>query len=657
MATTKLVFDRAAVVSNIEKWTHYSAEAIFDTVPGKVPEGPILVCGLSSYPTNIKYKEITWAEFFLYVHKTGSPYRLYPRGLAAPFNENTVTFNDITLSVGYLCAMQYFPPDGFSSRFIDSWVDLSEVVQNGFALQPTYGTGYQWQIETPKGTNKPYIELTYGTDDVGLNVAHTYPVGQATISKSIDTTFTWDAVPTTDATLEPVEAVSAVLRWRRSGDSSYTTVACGSPTQCTIPANTFAEGTIQWQVVVTSNSGIVTTSNWTTTEVKEPISTAVASYPINTVLDGSAEQTFLWEHIISNGTAQRAFDLQTSPNGSTWSTIRHSETDQTSATFAPGTFEAGDLWWRARTYNLAGTAGAWSAAVHCIVIAAPEAPSITADDTSPRFVLRWQQSGQQAYELMVDGTVIAKTFSAESIYRHTGYLEPGTHTVRVRIQNKYQLWSGWGTASLQIENVEGAAIQLSASGNNEVGLSWSTSGNYAGYIVYRNGVKIAETAETAYVDHFAVGEAVYQVRGVYADSGNYTLSNVAAVTVSPETLLIACVSDPVWIKLPLSTSSLRSAGLSASQSVTYTHYIGSGLPGVEIGEAVSKSYDLDCAFKVTDLGRIRQFESLLGKVVCIKTPSQRRIVGVLSQMTARENRFYVTYSVPVTEVRWEEMEV
>ena len=77
---------------------------------------------------------------------------------------------------------------------------------------------------------------------------------------------------------------------------------------------------------------------------------------------------------------------------------------------------------------------------------------------------------------------------------------------------------------------------------------------------------------------------------------------------------------------------------------------------MEIGEAVSKSYDLECAFKATDFGSIRQFEALLGKVVCIKTPSQRRIVGVMSQMSGKENRFYVAYSAAITEIRWEEMQ-
>lgn len=651
MATIKLVFDRAAVVSSTEKWSHYVASGIFDTSSNS-PEHAGLVCGLSSYPSEVKYKEITRALFYLYVYAKDNIWGfLYPDAIDDPFNENTVTFNDIS-GTKYFCYMNPIMGNSWNYEGLSVNEGLKKAVANGIIISPTGS----WRIGTPKGTNKPYIELTYGGNNVGLDVTQTYPTGEATISKAIATTFTWDAVPKSENTLEPVEAASAVLRWKYSGASSYTEVACDKPTQHTIPANTFSEGTIQWQVAVTANSGVTTTSSWMTIQVKEPVSSAVTVSPVNSVIDGSAAQTFTWEHVISNGTTQYAFDLQTSPDGSAWTTIRHEVTAQTSTEFAAGTFVAGDLWWRVRTYNLAGTAGAWSDAVHCIVIAAPAAPSITADDTSPRFVLRWQQSGQQAYELMVDGVVIAKTFSAESIYRHDGYLEPGLHKVQVRIQNRYQMWSEWGTANLQIENAEGAEIQLAATGKNEVALSWNSSGTYDRYIVYRNGAKIAETASTSYVDQFAVGAASYQVRGVYADSGNYTLSNMAAVTVSPDTLLIADVSDPVWLKLPLSASSLRSAGLSASQSVTYTHYIGSGLPGVEIGEAVSRSYNLDCAFKATDLESIRQFEALLGKVVCIKTPSQRRIVGIMSQMNARENRFYVAYSVPITEVRWEEMQ-
>lgn len=653
METIRLYFDRAAVVSEQEKWTNYPADSIFDrSSPDIPPPYPELVCGLSTYPDNIKFKEISKAELGVYLYQFNEIWHdITAFSLEAPFDENTVTKASM-IGENILCIIHMDLSQKNTWGISDIRVDdtFRNAVRYGIWMDPIA------KIATPKGTNKPFIALTYGPDDIGLNVTPTYPTGEATISKAIATTFTWDAAPTTDKTLELVEAASAVLRWKYSGASSYTEVVCDNPTQHTIPANTFSTGTLQWQVVVTANSGVVTEFDWVTTQVEEPTPIAAVLYPVNSVIDGAVAQTFAWEHIISNGTPQHAFDLQTSPDGSVWTTIQSAVTAQTKTELAPGTLAAGDLWWRVRTYGLSGTVSNWSDAAHCIVVAAPAAPSITAVDNSPKFILRWQQSGQQAYELMVDGVVIAKTFSAESIYRHDGYLEPGSHKVQVRIQNQYQMWSEWGTATLQIENTEGAAIQLSASGENEVLLNWSTGEDYDKYIIYRNGLKIAETASSSFVDHFAVGESAYRVRGVYENVGNYTMSNEATITVIPKAMMIAAVFEPVWIELPLSTSSLRSAGMSASQSVTYTHYVGTALPAAEIGEAVSKSYNLDCAFKATDLESIRLFEALLGKVVCIKTPSQRRIIGVMSQMNARENRFYVAYSVPITEVRWEEMQ-
>lgn len=654
MPTINIEMTRAALVSNIEKWTNYQAGQTF-----KGPQEPLFqfaVFGFSEYPEQIQYRELVQAAFNVYVLDFASDVfnDNYVRfdALSVPFDENTVTRELLGTSLSSVSNIYPYIPSG------PGWRDGGSIL-GGLARALKYGMLVSSQsatIYTPKSAYKPYVVITYGDSNVGLDVTQTYPTGEATISKAIATTFTWSAAPTTNKTLEPVEAASAKLRWKYSGASGYTEVACDKPTQHTIPANTFSEGAIQWQVVVTANSGTVTTSDWMTTEVKEPVSSAVASYPVNSVIDGSVAQAFTWEHIISNGTAQHAFDLQTSPDGSAWTTIRHTVTDQTSTEFAAGTFTAGDLWWRVRTYNLAGTAGAWSDAVHCIVIAAPAAPSITADDTSPRFVLRWQQSGQQAYELMVDGVIIAKKYSSESIYRHDGYLAPGSHKAQVRIQNKYQMWSDWGTATLQIVNVEGAPINLVASGSNDVTLSWSAGEKYDRYIVYRNSNKIAETTDTSYIDHFAVGKTDYQVRGVYHDYGNYTMSNGVEVIIVPKTILIADVLNPEWIELALSVSSLRSIGISASQSVTYTHYVGAQLPDGEIGEAVTRNYSLDCAFKASDLDQIKQFEALLGKMVCVKTPSQRRIIGIISQMSVKENHFYVTYNVPISEVRWEEMQ-
>lgn len=598
----------------------------------------------------------------LYVMKEAGSGILYLSVLSEPFNAATVTWNTRPAKVEWgdhsydVSQIESAPITRGAYLSIaeaaNNWDRIREAALNGFELYFSKDSFATVVVNT--------AALQIELDPLEPNISNINPATGSYVHKSEENTFQWSVGSNALANNPPQEywpvQTSAIFQWRASETSAVNQISAGSQSYVKIPANTFSTASIQWRVIVEASDGAEIASAWMTCVTVDTLSSAVAIYPKNTIVDGTVENEFVWEHINATGTMQTAFDLQISSDGKSWSTVKSQSTSNTTTKLPAGTIQGSTVFWRVRTYNIENVAGEWSDPVQCAVVSAPAAPFVTIVEATPKFAIKWQQSGQQAYELMVDGVVIAKTFSAESFYRHNGYLNPGTHKVEVRIQNKYQMWSEWGTANLQIENVEGAEIQLSATENNEVFLIWSTSGVYDSYIVYRNGIKIAETAEMSYVDHFAIGKALYQVRGVYADSGNYTMSNTAIVTVSPDVLLIADVSDPVWIELPLSTSSLRSSSLSASQSVTYTHYVGAGLPGAEIGEAVNKSYTLDCAFKATDLERIQKFESLLGKIVCIKTMSQRRIFGVLSQLSAKENRFYVAYSAPITAVRWEEVQ-
>lgn len=95
--------------------------------------------------------------------------------------------------------------------------------------------------------------------------------------------------------------------------------------------------------------------------------------------------------------------------------------------------------------------------------------------------------------------------------------------------------------------------------------------------------------------------------------------------------------------------------MSASRSVTYLHHVGAALPSAEIGEAVTMTYNLDCAFKTSDLEAAKAFEALLGQLVCIKEPGGERYVGVLDSLS-KENvrRLYRSYTATITLVDWEE---
>lgn len=642
--------DFCATVLSTKKDTHVGPEALFYSGS----RGGVLLQKFSEFPSDLLYRRITNAELsFRFSNEDNTDEKtevVTTAILREAFDPNTVTYN--TQPQANIQEIYNVRP-----VYLDRYTEFQPISQNDLLYLCKYGIRVKlthYAMYTSAGVYPPAIFVEYDDTLNGLTPTPTFPANGATISRSLPTTFSWTNNPLLTDTLETPYASSVKFRWRVKGQSTYTEKAAGS-VSITIPANTFSTGGIEWQVEVTANTGTVSTSEWTAAAVMEPVPSAVIVSPQNAVVDGAASITFSWKHVIANGTDQTAFDLQTSRDGEDWSTLRSASTSNTLVVIPANTFTAGDLYWRVRTYNLDNVASSWSEVAHIVVIAAPAAPGVTVVKATPRFLIRWQQTGQQAYEIMLDNAVIEKQYGLKSTYQYDGYLPPNDqHTIKVRIQNKYGLWSKWGVLSLNVENVPGPAITLTASGNNPVVLSWTGSAEYDGYVVYRNGVKLSETTETQYVDDFALGDAEYQVRGFYAGTGYYTLSNAAAVNVTVDAIQIADVNNPVWLPLDKSTSSLRATSASTSKSVSYFHYVGAQLPGAEIGEAVDTYYQLNCAWKTTDHQSIAAFEALFGKVVCVKTPSGRRIIGVFGQHSRTENRFVVSYSVQITLIDWEE---
>lgn len=482
------------------------------------------------------------------------------------------------------------------------------------------------------------------------------PAEGAYVPKLASSTFSWaiqtDALEDNPPSEHRPKQTSAVFKWRNSSNGAVQSISVGASLSVVVPAGTFSTDAIQWCVTSTLSNGDVLTTDWVTVSTVDATSSTDLLSPVNSTLDGAADNAFLWEHIIPTGTAQTAFDLQTSSNGTTWTTLLSGTTADTSAVIPANTLTGGDLYWRVRTYNTDGVAGEWSEPAHCIVVAAPAAPLVSIVDSAPRFAIRWQQAGQQGFEIMLDGKLIAKRFGGTSSYQYDGYLDSGSHVVQVRIQNQYGLWSAWGAASLTIANVSGAEIALSAEADNTVTLQWSTADAYHAYLIYRDGLLIGQTPNTSFKDNFALGDVSYQVRGIYDDTGYYTLSNVAAVSVRVSALMISPIKSPSWQRIPLSTSSLRSRTHSATQAVSYLHYTGLALPSAEIGEALDKTYRFDAAFLRANRAAAEAFESLIGQLVCIKDPDGYRVIGVLGTYSMTATPFYKSYSCTVTLVNW-----
>jgi hypothetical protein len=491
------------------------------------------------------------------------------------------------------------------------------------------------------GANAPYLTVTVDdSDTIGLTLDSLAPKSGAII-KTQDNTFTWRARDADNKCAPEVEQASAVFRWRSGTNGTIHTIAVSGNTQSvTVPANTFAGTTsIQWQVAVTANSGVVTTSDWVTLSTADATPTAAPLSPVDTVIDGSKDVLFQWQHSIATGTAQSKADLQKSTDGSTWTTLATVTGAARQWTCPAGTLTSSIKYWRVRTYNADGIAGAWSDAAQIVVIAAPTAPSIQIKSTGPRPSISWQTSEQEAYQVELDGKLSGGThYGTDKTWTSPAYLADGSHTVRVRVQNQYGMWSDWGAAALPVTNTPGATISLSVEASSVADLNWQTSGSYDFYLVYRNEKPIAKLTQTQYTDELSSGSTTYQVRGCYADSSNYGLSSAVTVTITTGqyvTLYGIASGKKVTLKhCGLKNQPVQNA---ISRDIQYIYMYGSTYPHAERSEFVTKKVGGTAVFLPGE--DKAGFDVLIGELVCLKTQSGEMVIGYLNETsdTSRVN--------------------
>lgn len=613
-----------------------------------------------------KYKRVTMVRLVIYAMPTagilgswGSAYiAAYGQGLAEPLDTSTVTY-----------ATQpklYGNGDGVGSA---RWSELNQVVQaevvfsmslyeaarkknlesgmrNGFAF--AFSSGGDGRASEAifygvKSSYKPFLECEYSDDDVGIQASDFAPSSGAFVNRKQKNTFTWACKDDTDLTqvcFAEIKQTSAVFEWRvKNASTSKTINVSGATTACTVPANTFPSGTIEWRVKVTANSGTTTTSAWqeiTTTDVTpscKPVS------PSGIVIDATIVNRFSWQHIISTGTPQSKADLQWSADGTTWNTLATVTGENQYYDVPANTFTSGTKYWRVRTYNTDGIAGEWSDAAQIVVIAAPTAPSIQIKSTGPRPSISWQTSEQEAYQVELDGKLSVGThYGTDKTWTSPAYLADGSHTVRVRVQNQYGMWSDWGAAALPVTNTPGASITLSVQASSVADLNWQTSGSYDFYLVYRNDKPIAKLTQTQYTDELSSGNVIYQVRGCYADSSNYGLSSAVTVTITTGqyvTLYGIASGKKVMLKhCGLKNQPVQNA---INRDIQYIFMYGSTYPHAERSEFVTKKVGGTAVFLPGE--DKAGFDALIGELVCLKTQSGEMVIGYLNETsdTSRVN--------------------
>lgn len=477
-------------------------------------------------------------------------------------------------------------------------------------------------------------------------------------AKNAPTVFSWDITQQTakyDAEKYiSVTQTAATFRWRSSATGTVNEISiAGSTKSLTVPGGTFTTDEIQWQVVATAEGGYTVTSNWATLSTVEVTSAAKVLSPQNTVVDGATDTLFQWAHIIETNTAQTKADLQKSTDGSTWATLATVTGAETQWLCAAGTLTTAMKYWRVRTYNTDNIAGAWSDAAQIVVIAAPTAPSIQIKSTGPRPSISWQTSEQEAYQVELDGKLSGGTrYGTDKTWTSPSYLADGSHTVRVRVQNQYGMWSDWGAAALPVTNTPGANITLSVQASSVADLSWQTSGSYDFYLVYRNGKPIAKLTQTQYTDELSSGDVTYQVRGCFDGSSNYGLSSAVTVDIRAEVHQVSDLDTGLTLRLPYSDSQHRQTTRTVSRQVELLQLSGAHYPvAVEVDSGTDA---LSITAALVDDEQVRKLMGLVGKLVCAKTPQGDMVIGYITSLPKQHDGFLNVFNFTVEQIDFDD---
>lgn len=310
---------------------------------------------------------------------------------------------------------------------------------------------------------------------------------------------------------------SGTLYRKKAGASSYQQIPF-TGRSVTVSAGTLESNT-SYDVYLTakaSNGANATTSHATISTVDGTAVVSVVS-PNNEVTHGDV--TYAWNYSNTTGESQYAFDIQTSPNNSTWTTIfNHVVTSQTSANYTQTS--SGDTYWRVRGYNQNNVAGSWSASAKYINNVPPQPPVILEIIPGGRIQVRWSAENQISYRVEVIDDATGQTmydsgdvYSSESLALVNTYLPDGSYTIRVKISNIYGKESDWATSNFQ-QTSELSELEYSAnSTENGVTITILSEG-FETYYLIRNGQLVANFNETTYTDMFASGETSYRLIAV-----------------------------------------------------------------------------------------------------------------------------------------------
>jgi len=503
------------------------------------------------------------------------------------------------------------------------------------------------------GDNFPYLEIEYGDE------LHGSPVAQSPVDEYANPhqviRFSWTLKNLNALAcvgdFSPSQSVAPVLGWRVNGSTAWNVVnGTAGNNYIDLPAETLPSGTIEWKVSAADESGTLVESAVATFTTTDTTTYAIPSGPISTVEDGSAEISFSWTTNNDYGNAPSSSELQYSINGGTsWSALATVQGSGTEYVAPANTFTAGQITWRVRAYNIDDVAGPWAEASF-IAFAAPPAPYVQSDAV-PFATITWQSTGQEAYQLELDGVLLGTFFGYGRQYQLQTPLEDGSHVARVRVQNAYGLWSQYGEASFSITNDPGEEIELDGTFTVDAALSWISADLTADFLIFRDGAQIGHTAGDRFTDRFVLGAHSYYVIN-RLPSGNYSRSNTVEGRMCTRRPLIALLSGGEWLPLRYSERSMTQQSFTWTKTHSLRHIAGATFPVLELSPYEDLSGAYDAAFLCAQ--DAEKFYRMRGQVVILKSKDGKVLIGAITSITSVVNTFYQACQFTLEQIQWED---
>lgn len=453
-----------------------------------------------------------------------------------------------------------------------------------------------------------------------------------------------------------INPVHETMYWRQSGASNWTSILIpDNSSSYVVPANTFPVGeTIEWYLSVTDEDGITSESNVFTVTTDDSESTATPTAPVNSVEIGNRPIRFTWTVSNPSGAPPTRVKAEwaTSIDAETWVELFDESSAIYSFDAAANTFPGGNIYWKITSYNSDSEAGPTSDPVVFTCVAPPAPPTNVTATSSPFSTISWQSVLQTAYEVMVDGKSVAKSFGNDIYsYTLTEPLEDGEHTISVKLQGPYGYWSEETNTVVVTKNQGTGTITVDSAFRTDAALGWITTNAESNkvYRIYRDGQLIAKTRAESFIDRFVLGEHRYIVLAELAN-GNYIRSSEITGIMKSCVTQIALASGGEWIELKLSENSNSVQTFEWNQSVTLRHYSGAIYPVAEFSPFEDRTAIYDCSFST--LEEAKAFENMRGQIVILKSRGENVMIGPMSAISKTTGDFYIAYRFSIQQIHW-----